>query len=221
VTQLASRREPRGCVCGIGRPVVIVLVARITESAGQVVIVVDVAVAALPGRYRVGARQGKSSAVVIEGRVQPRSRVVALITALREVRGYVIRICRSLVVLQVTRHAGRAGQVVVVVDVAIGALPRRRRMHARERKSSAVVVEGGIQPRTRVVALAAALREIRAHVIRICRPLVVLQMARDTSRAGQVVVVVHVAIGALPGWHRMHSGQRKIGRVVIERRVRP
>ena len=219
MTQLASRREPRGCVGGIGRPVVIVLVARITESAGQVVIVVDVAIGTLPGRYRVGARQRKSSAVVIKGRVQPRSRVVALITALREVRGYVIRIGRSLVVLQVTRHAGRAGQVVVVVHVAVGALPRWRRMHARERKSSAVVVECGIQPRTRVVALTAALREIRAHVIRICRPLVVLQMARDTSRAGQVVVVVHVAIGALPRRHRMHPGQRKIGRIVIERRV--
>ena len=69
MTQLASRREPRGCVCGIGRAAVVILVARITESAGQVVIVVNVAIGALPGRYRVGARQRKSSAVVIKGRV--------------------------------------------------------------------------------------------------------------------------------------------------------
>ena len=208
-------------MCGIGRAVVIILVARHAGCAGQVVIVVDVAIGALPGRNRVGAGQRKSGAVVIEGRVQPGSRAVALIAALRKVRRYVIGIGCSLIVRQVARHAGRAGEVVIVIEVAIGALPRRHCMHARERKSSAVMVEGGIQPRSRVVALVAALREVRGHVIRVCRSLVVLQMARDASRAGQVVVVVDVAIGALTRRHGVHARQRKVSRIVVKRRVRP
>ena len=148
MAQLASRREPRGCMCGIRRAVVVILVARIAKGAGQVVIVFDVAIGALPGRYRVCAGQRKSGAVVIEGCVQPRSRVVALIAALRKVRRYVIGIRCSLIVRQVARHAGRAGEVVIVIDVAIGALPRRYRVHARQRKSSAVVIKSRIQPRS-------------------------------------------------------------------------
>jgi len=219
MAQLAGRGEPRGCVHGIGRARVILLVARVTQGAGQVVVIVDVAIGALPGRYRMGAGQWEASAVVIKGRVQPRSRAVALIAGLREVRRHVAGIRRSLKVLQMARHAGRNGQVVIVVDVAISTLPRRHRMHAGQRKSGAVMVEGRIQPRARVVALVAALGEVRRHVIGIRRPLIVLQVARDTRRAREVVVVVEVAIAALPRRHGMHARQRKVGRIVIKRRV--
>jgi len=49
----------------------------------------------------------------------PCNRGVALLTILREASSDVIRICRGLKILQVAGDAGRAGQVVVIVDVAI------------------------------------------------------------------------------------------------------
>ena len=70
--------------------------------------------------------------------------------------------------------AGRAGQVVVVVDVAIGASPRRNGVQAGEREPGAGVVEGGIKPGAGAVALVAGLREIRGHVVGIRRCLIVL-----------------------------------------------
>ena len=76
------------------------------------------------------SRQGESGARMIERRIQPRGRVVALLAGLREVRGYVIRIRRALVVLQVARHAGRIRDAVIIVHVAVGTLPRRHRVHA-------------------------------------------------------------------------------------------
>ena len=60
---------------------------------------------------------------------------MALIAALREVRRHVIGIRRALVILQVAGDASGAREVVIVVDVAIGALPRRNRVHAGQRES--------------------------------------------------------------------------------------
>ena len=46
---------------------------------------------------------------MIEGRVRPRDRVVALLTSLREAGLHVIRIRRALEVLQVAIYASRVG----------------------------------------------------------------------------------------------------------------
>lgn len=52
----------------------------------------------------------------------------------------------SLIVLQVAGNAGRAAQVVVVIDMAIGALPGRNRVSSAERKSYRTVIELRTQP---------------------------------------------------------------------------
>jgi len=71
------------------------------------------------------------------------------------------------------------------------------------------------------MTLLAGLREIRGDVIGIGRALKIRQMARDTGGDRNVVVVVHVAVGALPRGYGVHTGQRETGGVVIECSVKP
>ena len=53
------------------------------------------------------------------------------VAALRKGSSHVVRICSALVILQVAANATDTGEVVVVVNVAIGALSRRNGMTAR------------------------------------------------------------------------------------------
>ena len=108
---------------------------------------------------------------------------MALIAALREIRCHVVRVSRSLVVLQVAAHTGIRGQVVVIVDVAIRALPRRDGVHPSQREIRRVVIERSVRPRRGVVALGASLREACGRVIRIVGALIVLQVASDAGGA--------------------------------------
>lgn len=197
VAGFASGGECRGDVIDRGeRRVVVVLVARHAGRAGQVVVVVHMAVRTLPWRRSMGTGQGKPGAVVVKGRVQPRSRVVALIAVLGKIRCHVTRIRRSLVVLQVARYAGRGVESVIVIDVAIGTLPRGNRVHSGQGKGCRIVVERCIRPGSGVMTLLARLRESGSDVIWVGGPLVVLQMAGHARGAGEVVVVVDVAVGA-------------------------
>jgi hypothetical protein len=205
----------RGC------RVVVIHVASHAGGARQVVVVINVAIRALPRRHRVRSDQREAGGVVVECRVQPGAGAVALLAGLREIRRHVIGIRRALKVIQVAGHARRAGQVVVVIDVAIGALARRHRVQSRQRKPGAVVIEGCVQPGAGAVALLAGLREIRRDVIRIRRALEILQVAGHARRTRQVVVVVDVAIGALPRRHGVKSGQLKPSSAVIEDCVQP
>lgn len=104
--------------------------ARDASRARNVEVVVEVAIGALARRHRMAPHQGESGTVVVERRVQPSRRVVALIAGLGEVARDVVRIGGAIVVLQVAGHAGRAIQSVVVVGVAIRTLPRRNGVHA-------------------------------------------------------------------------------------------
>jgi hypothetical protein len=70
------------------------------------------------------------------------------------------RVVCACVFFLMTRIAGCRIQVVIVVDVAVGTLPRRHNVGTGQREASAVVIEAGIQPRRRVVALIASLGEI-------------------------------------------------------------
>ena len=195
--------------------------ARHAGGAGQVVVVVDVAIGTLPRRHRVRAHQWEAGRGVVECRIQPGAGAVALLASLREIRRDVIRIRRALEILQVTGHARRTRQVVVVVDVAIGALARRHHVQSRQLKSGGAVIEGCVQPCAGTVALLTSLREIRRDVIRIRRPLEVLQVASHAGGTRQIVVVIDVAIGALARRHGMESRQCESGSRVIERAIGP
>ena len=69
---------------------------------------------------------------MIKGCIRPVAGAVALLTGLRETRRHVVRIRRALEILQVATHARRSGDRVVIVNVTIGALPRRYCVHSRE-----------------------------------------------------------------------------------------
>ena len=110
-----------------------------------------------------------------------------------------VRIGGSLKIFQVAADAGRvrAGQVVVAVHVALGAL--HGGVRAGQREAGGRVIKVRARPGRRVVALRTGLREAGLHVIRTGRALEILQVAADAGgvRAGQVVIAIHVTLGAL------------------------
>lgn len=150
----------------------------------------------------------------------PEHRVVAAFAGGRE-SSMGNRSGRASIIFLVAGVTRRAIEGVVVIDVAIGALPWGCRVRSGQRESGAVVVERRILPGTGVVARAASLREVRTHVVWIRRTLVILQVTRNASRVVQIVVVVHMAIGALPRRHGVHAGQWKSRQGMIERGIRP
>src|SRR5215467_5049242 len=131
---------------------------------------------------------------------------MALVAGLGEIRADVVGIGGALVVLEVAAHAGCGIQAVIVINVAIGALPRGNRVQSGERETRAAVVKGGIGPVGGGVALITGLREIRGDVIGIGGALVILQVAGHTRRTREVVIVVDVAIGAGARRNRVHPG---------------
>jgi len=71
------------------------------------------------------------------------------------------------------------------------------------------------------MAPGAGLGEAGRHVIRIGGALIVLQMTTYASSAGQVEVVVDVAIGAHTRWDSVSAGKRETGCAVVEVCVEP
>jgi len=147
VTSFAGCRE---CGCDVIHRrlgvIVIRLMARDASGGRQVVIVVYVTIGTGARRYRVTACQREPSSAVIKRGIKPGAGAVALVAGLGKIRRDVIGVSRSLVILQVASHAGRAIQVVIVVDVAIGTGTRWDSVQSGEREASAVVIKGGIEP---------------------------------------------------------------------------
>ena len=131
------------------------------------------------------------------------------------------RIGRALEVLHVATHACRGVQRVVVVDVAIGAGPRRHGVHAGEGEAGIVVIKGRIRPGVGIVTLVAGLRETCRDVVGIGCALEVRQVAAHACRGADRIVIVDVTIRALAGRHCVHSRQRESSRGVVERRLHP
>ena len=127
---------------GIGRALEVLQVTRDAGGVGQVVVPVDVALRALQGHVRSG--QGEARLGVIEGGIRPRCGSVASLAGLRHARLYVIRVVRSLIILEVARHTGGISQVVVPVDVTLRALSSHVRSGKRE--TGLAVIECGIGP---------------------------------------------------------------------------
>src|SRR5579863_6936053 len=220
VAGLAGRRES-GVWNRSRRVVVVVLVATDAGGIGDVVVIIDVTIRALAGWN--GVRSGEREAgfrVIKRGRF-PGCCVVTSVAGLREALLRVVWIIRVLVIRQMAGHAGRTRQVVVIVDMAIGALPRRDSMSAGKREIHHRVIERCRRPGRCAVALSAIGWEISGRVIGICGPLKILQMAADAGGAGEVVVVVGVAVGALSRWNGVRAGQGKSGGIVIKSGVEP
>ena len=93
-------------------------------------------------------------------------------------------------------------------------------MHSRKLKTGGGVIEHSVGPQHRVVAGFAGRREADRYVIhRSRRSVIVGLVARDARCVRQVVVVIDVAIGALPRRRSVRSGQRESGAAVIKRCV--
>ncbi len=99
-------------------------------------------------------------------------------------------------------YARPTRQVVVVLLVAIRALSRRHGMHASQGKTGSAVIKFSVRPHYRVVTRLAVRGEplVRHGAVRV---VVISLMARNTSRAGEVVIVVYVAVRAGPGRDRV------------------
>ena len=139
----------------------------------------------------------------------------------REIQRRVVGIGGSLVILQVTGHAGRAVQRVVVVDVTVGASARRHGVHASQLEASCVVIKRRVHPVGRVVTGLAGLREVRTGVVWSRGVLKILQVAGYAGRAVQSVIAVDVAIRAGTRRHRVQTGQSESGGGVIELAIGP
>ena len=157
---------------------------------------------------------------MVESCIHPVAGVVALGARLREIGTDVVRIRRALEIFQVAADAIRAAEVVVAADMAIRALARRYRVHARQCESRDGVVECGLRPLHGVMAVLASRGEAVVRN-RTGRAGEILLVARVACHAGQVVVVVDVTVGAFTRWHGVAAGQKESGRGVIELGVQP
>ena len=135
-------------------------------------------------RSGVPAGQRKARRGVIELAVGPQDRVVTTLARRREVqRDMVNRRLRSVVVLLMTRNARRAGQVVVVVDMAQSALQSGVRAGQREARRG--VIKSSVRPRGCVVATFAGGRILQPDMIhRRLRSVVSRLVAGHARRAG-------------------------------------
>jgi len=114
--------------------------------------------------------------VMVEGGGLPSDRRVAILAVLRNARLNVIGVARALVILDVTRYAGRLRACEFSSHVAVGAL--QSRVGPGQRKAGNLrVIELGADPRIHPMTLLAGHRERGGDVVRAGRPLKIVHMA--------------------------------------------
>lgn len=143
VAGLASCREPRRYVVGVVRVLIIRLVTRIAIGRNVGVVVVYVATRTRHGF--MGAGQRKGGVVVVEGRRNPRCRVVTHIASLREAGLHMVRILGVVEILQMAGDTSPAIELVVAVDVTLRTL--QRGMCSGQSEAGAIVVKFCARPR--------------------------------------------------------------------------
>ena len=149
---------------------------------------------------------------MIELAVRPQHGVMTLLACSREAELDVVhRRGRVVVVGLVATHASRvrAGEIVVVIGVALSAL-RAGQVEARQWPARGRVIKRAVGPQHRVVTVLASCRETELDVVdRRGRIVVVGLMAADARcvRSRQAVVVIDVTLTAL-GAGEMEAGQR-------------
>jgi len=203
---------------GADRVVVVGLVTGNASRVGNGVVIVYVTLCARRSRMRAGQR--KSRLGVIELCRGPGGSVMAALASLSEPLLNVVGIGSRLEILQMTADAGGVRQLVIAVDVALSAL--QTGMCTCQSPAGSGVVELAIDPSYRVMACFAGSRKSSLDVVHWAGCCVVVpEMAGNACRvgAGQVVVVVDVALGALQ--NGMRARQREANQAVIKLGIEP
>lgn len=212
MAQLAGLRETRGHVIRAVRGVVFRTVTSVAVARDRCVVVILVAVRA--GHRRMLPRQGEGCVVVVENRGRPGRGAVTHLALLRKIHRDMVRAIRRLILLLMAGVAGGRRQVEVPVCVALFAF--HTRMRARERKRGLRMVKRRGLPAGDGMAHLALLRDPSGDMARIVRPVVVVQMATNASRAGQLEIAILVTLIALQ--IRVSAGQWESDRIMIEAR---
>jgi len=142
VASVASRGESGCLVVGIVGVVVILHVAGAAGFVGQVIVAIHVALQA--GQLDVCSRKRKARGGVIELSIAPGIRVVTILASRWEPCLLVIGVSSALIVLQVAGHTGGVSDVIIAVDVALGA--GGFGVHSGQRETGLGVIEDCVGP---------------------------------------------------------------------------
>lgn len=199
---------------GIGRPVVVGLVARITVGGNGRVIAIDMAGGTSDGRVCAGQREHR---VMVKRRGRPGHRGVAESAVGGEACRDVIGIGGAGEILGVAGIAVERNRGVVVIDVALRA--RHGNVRPGQGELGGIVIETRSGPVGGAMAGFAGCRETTGRVRRGVGVVVIDLVAPNAIGGQRCVVVVDVARGASDS--NVRPGERKLGRVVVKGRAGP
>jgi len=169
-----------------------------------------VAVGTLPRRHRVGSGKREIHHAVIEGRRRPATGRMALRAIAREVRRHMVRIGGVLEICLVASNADGGGQIVIIVGMAVGTLPRRHRVHSGQGETGRIMVEFRVQPVVRAVAGIASHGKLARRVIRVVGVQIIGLVARiAVGRHGLELAVGRTLMAGIAVDRGVSSGQGK------------
>jgi hypothetical protein len=209
VAHFTLLRESRCDVIGIVRSLEIFEMAAYTGCGADVVVPIDVALSAL--HLDVSPSQWEAGPGMIEACWLPCRGVVTDLALLGHSRGCVVGIRGPLIILQVTRHAGRGAQIEIPSRVALIAL--QFCVAPGEGKAYCIMIEIRRLPSRGRMAFLAPLGKSERDVIRIVRLLKIGQVAAHARRRRAFVSAACVAGGAVEGG--VHSGESEPGKFQV------